>query len=250
MSNQNDYAATLDAAKNLVNENVQVPQIPVGIYLQEAEDLFHWSKEDKEKLILAGLKEELITELPVFTGACRESQSIWMKDLQTRKEAEEEWSKESPKTFDFRNQLIHSFRYAFRDNTDLKGRVDDIADGYGNADMVQDLNDLAILGKANVELLKAISFDTELLDEAAIKSDEMADLLGRTNGDRLSENETKIIRDRIYTLLKQVVDEIRDCGKYVFWRNDDRLKGYSSAYYKRLYAKKKRTEELDNANLG
>lgn len=218
--------------------------------MQESEDLYHWSKEDEEKLLLAGLSKKAINDLPVLASACRESQSLWMKDQQTRKEAEEKWSKESPKAFDFRDQLIHAFRYAFRDNPDLLGRVDEIAEGYGNADMVQDLNDLAILGKANIKLLEAINFNTALLDEAADKSDAMADLLGRANGDRLSENESKIMRDRMYTLLKQTVDEIRDCGKYVFWRDGNRLKGYSSAYYRRLNAKKERTKkEVDDNNL-
>jgi hypothetical protein len=217
--------------------------------LQESEDLYHWSKEDEEKLLSAGLAKKAINELPILAGACRESQSLWMKDKQTRKEAEEKWNEESPKAFYFRDQLIHAFRYAFRNNPDLLNRVDEIAEGNGNADMVQDFNDLAILGKANIKLLEAIHFDTALLDEVANKSDEMADLLGRTNGDRLSENESKIMRDRMYTLLKQTVDQIRDCGKYVFWRDENRLRGYSSAYYRRLNAKKERTKEVDDSSL-
>ena len=249
MSNQKDYAAKLEAAKNLVKEEVQVPYIPVGIYLQEAEDLYHWSKEDQAQLLTTGLQKSVINDLPSLAGACREAQSIWMKDLQTKEEAEEKWSNESPKMFDFRDQLLHSFRYAFRENQDLLARVNDIAEGYGNADMVQDLNDLAILGKANVELLKAIGFDIKLLDVAANKSDNMADLLGRANGDRLSENETKVMRDRMYTLLKQSVDMIRDCGKYVFWRDEERLKGYSSKYQRLLRGKSKKSEEVQNTEL-
>ncbi len=249
MSNTNDYAAKIETAKNLDKKQIQVPYIPVGIYLQEAEDLSHWSKDDLEELVKAGLQKKSITDLPILTGACREAQSLWMKDQQTRKEAEEKWSIESPKAFDFRNQLLHSFRYAFRNNPELMSNVDEIAEGYGNADMVQDLNDLAILGKGYIKLFEAINFDMALLDEAAAKSDELATLLASANGDRLSENELKEMRDRMYTLLKHVVDEIRDCGKYVFWRDENRLKGYTSAYQKRLNAKKRKPEEVLNNNL-
>jgi len=33
------------------------------------------------------------------------------------------------------------------------------------------------------------------------------------------------------------LDEIRDCGKYLFWRDESRLKGYSSAYIREMYRK-------------
>jgi hypothetical protein len=40
--------------------------------------------------------------------------------------------------------------------------------------------------------------------------------------------ETKKIRHQAYTHLKEAVDLIYHCGRYVFCRNDARLKGYSS----------------------
>lgn len=72
---------------------------------------------------------------------------------------------------------------------------------------------------------------------AASKSDMLADLLGKANGDRLGVNESKDLRNRMYTLLKKSVDEIRNCGKYVFWRIKDRLKGYSSRYQRKIRGK-------------
>ena len=71
--------------------------------------------------------------------------------------------------------------------------------------MIQDLSDLSVLGKANQPLLAAM------------------------NGERAENNSAKTIRDKAYTLLKKAVDEIREAGKYVFWKNPDRLKGYYSA---------------------
>lgn len=63
-------------------------------------------------------------------------------------------------------------------------------------------------------------------------ADRMADLLGATNGERKEVSEAMIIRDKAYTYMKQAVDEIRECGKYIFWRNPDRLKGYISDFWK------------------
>ncbi|WP_347838089.1 hypothetical protein [uncultured Draconibacterium sp.] len=30
--------------------------------------------------------------------------------------------------------------------------------------------------------------------------------------------------------MKQAADEIKNCGRYVFWKNEERLKGYRNIY--------------------
>ncbi|MGD9487192.1 MAG: hypothetical protein AB7W47_04180 [Calditrichaceae bacterium] len=58
-------------------------------------------------------------------------------------------------------------------------------------------------------------------------------ILAMVTGDRQERNINKITRDKAYTYLKDAVDAVRDCGQYVFWRNEQRLKGYISQYRKR-----------------
>jgi hypothetical protein len=70
----------------------------------------------------------------------------------------------------------------------------------------------------------------------------MGDVLGATNGERDATSPAMIVRDKAYTYLKQSVDEIRACGKFVFWKNPDRLKGYASDHWKQK-AKSTETEE-------
>ncbi|MCH9008526.1 hypothetical protein IIA29_11070, partial [candidate division KSB1 bacterium] len=45
-----------------------------------------------------------------------------------------------------------------------------------------------------------------------------------------------MMRDKAYTHLKQAVDQVRECGQYVFWRNEARLKGYGSRYFRKARA--------------
>jgi len=127
---------------------------------------------------------------------------------------------------------LHDFRYAFRNESDLTSRIAAIADGAGHADMIQDLNDLALLGKDHTDLPTAIGFDVTLLDTAASTSAELATLYSQVNVIQTEENTERVIRDKAYVYVKQALDEVRNCGQYVFWRNDARLKGYSSHYYK------------------
>jgi len=125
----------------------------------------------------------------------------------------------------------------------LLSRVSAVADGSGHADMIQDLNDLAVLGKANSEALTAIGFDLAQLDAAATAADEMADLLATANGDKAEQNESKTIRDKAYTYMKALVDDIREAGKYVFRNNKNRLKGYSSDYWRKLHRKQSSNQD-------
>lgn len=232
MSSTTDYNELLPVLKAMKPADVLTPNIPIDVFVQEAENLYHWCLDDQQALTKVGLDWNLATTLPSRAGACREAQSLWNKERNTREEAEQAWKEQAPAAFDLRDQLLHDFRFAFRKSEGLLKRVDEIAQGDTNSDMVQDLNDLATLGKANTGLLTPISFDLTRLDLAADLSDRMGDLLGATNGERKEVSETMVMRNAAYTYLKQAVDEIRECGKFAFWRTPERFKGYVSNYNK------------------
>ena len=236
MSSTADYNELLPVLKAMKPADILTPNIPINVFVQEAEDLYHLSLGDQNELTRVGLDWNLVLGLPARAGACREAQSLWNKERNTREEAEQAWKNEAPAAFDLHDQLLHEFRFAFRKSDGLLSRVDEIAQGDTNADMVQDLNDLATLGRANGDLLGKVGFDFSLIDTAANLSDRMGDLLGATNGERKEVSEAIQIRDRAYTYLKLAVDEIRECGKFAFWRNPDRLKGYFSEHWQKANA--------------
>ncbi len=78
-------------------------------------------------------------------------------------------------------------------------------------------------------------------------ADELGVLLAIVNGSREEHSEIKTVRDKAYTLCKGMVDEIRACGQYSFWRNPDRVKGYASAYLRKQnrQRKKDQTQTMD-----
>jgi hypothetical protein len=239
MANIDDYNAKLDVIQSIPDEEVQTPTIPVDVFLQEAENLHHWSLDDFDALKVVGISKEMINDLPVRAGACREAQSVWNKDYRSQQKAQKEWAKQSPEAYDFRNDLLASLRFAYRKDDALLSRVSAITDGGGHADMIQDLNDIAVLGRENPDPLTAIGFDLTQLDLAATRADELANLLAEANGDKADPNYSKTIRDKAYTHLKTLVDEVREAGKYVFRNNKNRLKGYSSTYWKKQNRSKK-----------
>ena len=60
----------------------------------------------------------------------------------------------------------------------------------------------------------------------------MSILLATMNGERHDSSGIIAVRNKSYTYLKQAIDEIREAGKYVFWKDKQRLKGYHIQYFK------------------
>lgn len=230
MSNKDDYLARLNLIEAIPNAEVRYPIMPVDVYVQETENLYQWCQPDQSQLTAAGLDWNLVLDLPGRAGALREAQSIWFNVRFNRAANTKEWNEKSPAAYELRDRILRALRYAYRHEPALLSRVAAIAEGRGHADMIQDLNDLAVLGKDNPAPLLKINFVLSLLDTAADTAKAMADLLSKNATIRIDSSKERILRDKAFTYLRQVVDEIRACAQFVFWDNEERLKGYVSQY--------------------
>jgi hypothetical protein len=240
VNDKENYDKKLEEIKAIQEDQVKKPNnIPVDVYIQEAKNLYQWCQDDKETLTDLGLNWEFVTDLPACAGALAEAESRWNKQGFAGKESAKKWQKESPIAYDLRDEIMQCFRFAFRKNDKLLRKVAYIAERKGHAHMIQGLNDLAVLGKANPMLLKKINFDMTLLDRAAETSKRMAPLLAETNTERNEGSDSKNIRDRAYTHLKEAVDEIYEHGQFAFRQDDERRRGYRSNY---MHERRKRYE--------
>lgn len=233
------YELKLPIIKAIPDDHIRTSHnMPIEIYIQEAENLYNWCLADQVELTAKNLSWELVTDVPVRSGALREAESRWQKKYQSEEAAEKSWNLKAPIAYDLRNNLVDDFRFAFRNEEKLAKKVRSIAAGRTHADMIQDLNDLSVLGKGYPQFLEAINFDMALLEQAALMSAEMAALLAVVVGDRAAAGEAKKIRDQAYTHLKEAVDKIYAYGQYVFRDNEERRKRYFSDYLRRLRNKK------------
>ncbi len=203
--------------------------IPIDAFIGEAYDLLLIAKNDREQLIAAGLKEEIIDTLEIKILGLSYAEALWTKDRLTQSDERKEWVKTRQKMYDLREELRHYFRFAFREHSDLISYVQRIQKGSSDADLVQDLSDLAVLGSSQTELLAAIGFDEALLTHA--------EELVRTGSIKLAKAgvekmvyESRILRDQFYYYLRESVDEIRTTGKFVFRKDPERKRMYGSQY--------------------
>jgi len=230
MSNLSDFKSMQKQINAVSGEDLKQPGMPVDIFNQEAEKQHLVAIRDKKELTGAGLSYDIVEELPVRIGALRYLQSELVSSRHEKDEAERLWKEKSVVAYQLHKQLLHDCSFAFRNDPSLLSRVNEIREGNGHADMIQDLSDLAVLCKKNFDLLKAINVPKSRIEQAATMSDELAPLLAKVNCEDGSDTKAKLMRDKAFYFAKQAVDEVREYGKYVFWDDKDKLADYASEY--------------------
>lgn len=237
----------LEAIASIPDSGIVRPgNIPVTVYLQEARNLYNWCQADREALTANGLDWSFVDDIPAREAALRNAQSAWAAARRSNEEAERAWLEKAPRGVQLRNDLLRSIKFAFAKNQAVKGSFASIKKSGAYAGVIQNLNDLSVIGKGNEEILKRIRFDMSKLDLAAVTASEMAALLGQVTTERAFSNGAMKYRDQAFTHLKEAVDEVKSFGRFLFYNDGSRIKGYSSEY-KRRYRKKlesqKSTEE-------
>jgi hypothetical protein len=245
MADQQDLLDLLPEIKAVPKEQIKYCDMPIGTYVYEIENLHTRANADLPKLTAVGMNAGLVPNLLAYTGALRTAESNWQELNTVRDDAKEAWKAEWPAFIEFRNDLIENMDFAYRNSETLLKKLAIIKEGDSQADAVQDMANLSVLGKANLAPLETISFDAVLLDKAAQDADRMGGLLGAVNGEMYVDDEIKVIRDQAFTLTKQVADEIRKYGRFVFRKDPDHAKSYTSKYNRDKYNSYKRRQELE-----
>jgi len=221
---------------------IKTPSIPVDAFIQESQNLYAWCQEDLPALTTSGLSSDIVESLKPLSEMLRDTESNWHTVRFKKEDVRRTWESESKTAGELRSKLLHICHFAYRNFDDINIRVGLIQESGTYADMIQDLNDLYSIGTTYPDQLTAIGIDMTLFTQAKESAVRLGELLALANaGD--TDNGAKEDRDRIYTLLKKAVDEVRTVGQYVFWRDKERLPGYVSAYVKRHSGRKPKTTE-------
>jgi hypothetical protein len=219
----------LAEAIEAVSDTVK-PNLPIAVVLQEAEELAVWCVHDRLLLESAGLDWALVEQLPIRAAACRYLETQWQCELNAQSDLKKQWLQQQELGKQLRLDLIRHFRFAFRDLPDGPDHLKKMGSKVRRADMIQDLCNQAILGRAYQAQLAAISFDLSLLDQAEHLSEELRELHARVQAQDGKRVQVRRVRDRAYTYLRQAIDEIRQYGKFALRAQPNRLRGYASPY--------------------
>lgn len=131
------------------NAAVVRPQMPVHVYLQEAENTSAWMREDVPLFLKVGVKPILVETFERRIGALREAESQWASARNTRDEARQTYEDRSRVAFDLLDDSLRHMRFAFRRRPDLISRLPLPSDWAPRSRKFQMMNDLAVFGREN-----------------------------------------------------------------------------------------------------
>jgi hypothetical protein len=214
--------------------DVDEPDMPMPVLLQEAHDLYEIINDDpvRSDLIAVGIDAQQIGQLPDIIDATRAAQSQWVV-VRDRHKAQAQQAREQ-QGHELRGELLDACRFNLRRDKKAMETIQDINEGEGIPDLIQDLVDIATLIDGH---LGAFVADTTF--DAPAKAEEArslsADIETGTSVERegTTREDSKELRDRAFTYLAQQVSELREAGRYRY-RNDPRQRArFSSAYERR-----------------
>ncbi len=222
----------LDAEKAYV-QSLELPEgfqpnRSVPDFMQEAADLITTAERDKAELNGVNIDRAKVARLEPAIEVLRDAQTIWRDDWHDRSEAREEWKMEYPKVVNLKNDLINTVEFVYHDNPEKLKRVAEIREGNDRMDTIQDLHDLAYMGKQDPAAFEAINYSIEKFDQAEAYSNSLMLLLSKINGD--DDNDHKEFRDKAFMNLSNLVQYVQRYGKYVFRDDPERREDYQRKY--------------------
>lgn len=123
-------------------------------------------------------------------------------------------------------------------------KVNEIKIGSSQNDITQELVDVRTLAFSNRSFLEAINFDFSPLENADVLASDMARLLAEALADESSLPELRIARDKTYTALRALIDEMTRLARYALIDDKD-LEKFSINYYKPSPSAKKTKPVVD-----
>lgn len=211
---------------------IKKPDIPIAVYIQEAENLYVWCQDDRDKLNRIGISDDFINEIKPLSKK--------LNDFQTELYAKRNSSSENQKKIKalviegetIRSDLIHAFRYLFRNYRAIIRSLKDLKKSKSQATLIQDLFNLNQLSSDYGDILRKDDRIPATIKRSEIVARELSHYIAAKKAEK-SSVEIRENRDLAYTELKNVVDEIREAGKFLFKKNEERYLGYCSLYKKK-----------------
>lgn len=229
----------------LRSQSTEKPGIPIPIFLGECKVVDAATPEDEEALVKARLAEALLRAFPKEMRALESAELLWQAARFNAADMPLLWRKESPKAWKLRQKLITAFRHYYLDEPALLRRIDVIAEGDTNDDMLFNLLALAELGEANRGSLENTDFDMALLAEARRMGTELSAIYAEKRVETEADSPEYILRNQAFHQCKGTLDKIRETGCYIHPLGTPRHNLYISQYMK-----KKNTKKRSSGNSG
>ncbi|QDG51318.1 hypothetical protein FIV42_11365 [Persicimonas caeni] len=208
--------------------------MPISTYTTEAETLSRLigQTDVRSELEHVGVPAANLDIFPTAVGAAVEAQSLWVQ-FRDRKNSPE-YNDAIAESEKLRDAMTDACRWNLRDNQRAQAALDVIYPGKGVPDLNQDLHDLAGLIENNLDKFDADqSFDAQA---AATRARALREILlgeAASHHHAFDKEDAKEQRDRAFTYLDKLVDEIRRAGRYAYRGDEAMTTRFVSGYWRR-----------------
>ncbi|MBN2344481.1 MAG: hypothetical protein JXX29_01715 [Deltaproteobacteria bacterium] len=243
--NEQAYNRCLETAKTIAQEDISYCNIPVEVAAAEGIQLALAAAEDREALRGAGMNLQVVDDLRLRADALAFAGARYQMAIDTDPDAAKKWKSESPKGYDVRRYLLKFMSFAFRKDERLSAQITRIKEGRGHKDMVLDLLSLSLLAEENMALLAQMPlFDRGTVQDARELHNRLGELLAMSSLDPKEVNEARDIFHRIWTYYKQLADDVKAYGQFLF-EGTDRYTRYVSDYHQSTAKASRDTGNID-----
>jgi len=203
---------------------------PVAIFLHEADSLYTRGSIDLQELVAVGMPANLLDRIKFITSSLRSAQVNWEEQKTDKQKAKEIWKVESKNLYALRSELIQAMSFAYRKDEQLMRKVREIKKGRSHAKAIQDLANLSVLGRANMQELEAIHFDTSKCEKASHEADRIAGIMAAFHGRMYVKDELLTLRNKCYSMLKEEIDELIAYGRFAYRKQPSKQTAYAHKY--------------------
>lgn len=170
--------------QEIPTELILEPNMPVGVYIQEAYNLYHYAQDDREMLESRGLDWGVMEELPRRIENLRDREASWWKARFGPTPSQREYLRVRAMAQRAREELMRDFRFLARTDDDILYAVENIEKGSGELDTIFDVNSLSELAKKEKGKLQAIGSDPRFFDDIIYCAQKYPDLHVNWSGRR------------------------------------------------------------------
>jgi hypothetical protein len=227
-----------ERVKEISAKDIIEPNIPIGVFLQEAYNIFRFCRNDRELLIRKGLDWAIVEELPQRIEFLREAEAEWWQARFGVTPVRQEYEHWLEIATTVKKDLIHDMEYAFADSTNLLQLVATLKKGSSEEELDRDLSTLLRCAQENAPRLLAKGSDPKLVKDLEECGQKFSPLLIKFRLEEIETDSKQTDRNRAYLFCAVAVEAIRDCARYALRNDRKRLRGYLSEYFRRRSGRK------------
>jgi hypothetical protein len=193
--------------------NLRVVEIPIRPLIQIAENLYERGTRDSDLLQKYNYDISKLKIIPELCNQLRDKSADFFDVRFDQSKSQKEFLKMREIADDLIYSCLAFFDVAFYGNSELMTKVSQIRAGGSHADSIQDLVDIKKVAENNKELLDKVGFDFSVLDQIPEMASKMANMLAKSTADNSESPVQRVARDKVYTVLRDLLDELVRYGR-------------------------------------